>query len=53
MLDTSHNRRARKAGATFLLFVFGLSLALGTTFGQPALSKIRITLRRSYIDVRG
>jgi hypothetical protein len=25
----------------------------GTTFGQPALSRIRITLRRSYIDVRG
>ncbi len=41
---------ARRSVENALLFT---RFSPGTTFGQPALSKIRITLRRSYIDVRG
>jgi hypothetical protein len=41
---------ARRSIENALLFT---RFSPGTTFGQPALSKIRITLRRSYIDVRG
>jgi hypothetical protein len=41
---------ARRSVENALLFT---RFSPGTTFGQPALSRIRITLRRSYIDVRG
>lgn len=41
---------ARKAVENALLFT---RFAPGTTFGLPASSKIRFTLRRSHIDVRG
>jgi len=41
---------ARRSVENALLF---LRFAPGTTFGMPASSKIRITLRRSHIDVRG
>ncbi len=41
---------ARRSIENALLFT---RFSPGTTFGQPSLSRIRITLRRSYIDVRG
>jgi len=44
------NPGARRVVENALLFT---QFAPGTTFGQPAKSKVRITLRRSRIDVRG
>ena len=44
------NPGSRRSVENALLF---LRFAPGTTFGQPASSKIRLTLRRSHIDVRG
>ncbi|MFB3778200.1 MAG: zf-HC2 domain-containing protein [Bryobacteraceae bacterium] len=41
---------ARRSVENALLFT---RFSPGTTFGKPASSRVRITLRRSYVDVRG
>jgi hypothetical protein len=45
-----NNPEARRAVENALLFT---RFSPGTTFGLPASAKVRITLRRSHIDVRG
>jgi hypothetical protein len=48
--DWANDPDVRKAVENALLFT---RFSPGTTFGLPASSKVRFTLRRSHIDVRG